>query len=121
LLQEDTPQEDSDDEEDDQHDSSLEVQAEFQDGELVWGPHGNFPSWPGKLIRSDETDKVMVCWFGNKDTTQVDTQTLKSLSDGLEAHHRERKKLRKGRKMNASLEKAIQEAMIELDRMSEVE
>ena len=27
----------------------------------------------------------------------------------------------RGRKMNASLEKAIQEAMIELDRMSEVE
>lgn len=77
------------------HDSSMEVQTEFQDGELVWGPHGNFPSWPGKLIRFDGSSKVMVCWFGNKDTTQVDTQTLKSLSDGLEAHHRERKKLRK--------------------------
>lgn len=83
------------DEEEEQHDSSLEVQEGFQDGELVWGPHGNFPSWPGKLIRSDCSTKVLVCWFGNKDTTQVDTETLKSLSDGLEAHHRERKKLRK--------------------------
>ena len=85
------------DDEYEQHDSSLEVQQEFQDGELVWGPHGNFPSWPGKLIRSDQdrSTKVWVCWFGNKDTTQVDTHSLKSLSDGLEAHHRERSKLRK--------------------------
>ena len=83
------------DDEEELHDSSMEIQTEFQDGELVWGPHGNFPSWPGKLIRFDGSSKVMVCWFGNKDTTQVDTQTLKSLSDGLEAHHRERKKLRK--------------------------
>ena len=83
------------DDEDDQNDSSFDVQTDFQDGELVWGPHGNFPSWPGKLIRSDRSKKVLVCWFGNKDTTQVDTESLKSLSDGLEAHHRERKKLRK--------------------------
>lgn len=114
-------QEESEDDEDDQNDSSFDVQTDFQDGELVWGPHGNFPSWPGKLIRSDRSKKVLVCWFGNKDTTQVDTESLKSLSDGLEAHHRERKKLRKGRKMNASLEKAIQEAMVELDRMSEAD
>ena len=57
-------------------------------------PPKDGPSWPGKLIRFDGSSKVMVCWFGNKDTTQVDTQKLKSLSDGLEVHHRERKKLR---------------------------
>merc|ERR1719479_154208 len=93
---------------------------QFSVGELVWGPHGTFPSWPGKLVRFErDGSKVLVCWFGNRDTSQVNSHSLKSLSDGLEAHHRERKKLRKGRKMNAGLEKAIQEAMMELDRMTD--
>merc|ERR1719225_1558583 len=99
--------------------SSSKYTKQFSVGELVWGPHGTFPSWPGKLVRFErDGSKVLVCWFGNRDTSQVNSHSLKSLSDGLEAHHRERKKLRKGRKMNASLEKAIQEAMMELDRMS---
>ena len=69
---------------------------QFSVGELVWGPHGTFPSWPGKLIRFErDGSKVLVCWFGNRDTSQVNPHYLKSLSDGLEAHHRERKKLRK--------------------------
>ena len=68
----------------------------FSVGELVWGPHGTFPSWPGKLVRFErDGSKVLVCWFGNRDTSQVNSHYLKSLSDGLEAHHRERKKLRK--------------------------
>ena len=69
---------------------------QFSVGELVWGPHGTFPSWPGKLVRFErDGSKVLVCWFGNRDTSQVNPHYLKSLSDGLEAHHRERKKLRK--------------------------
>jgi len=69
---------------------------QFNVGELVWGPHGTFPSWPGKLVRFErDGSKVLVCWFGNRDTSQVNPDYLKSLSDGLEAHHRERKKLRK--------------------------
>jgi len=47
--------------------------------------------------------------------TQVEKSKLKTLSEGLEDHHRERKNSRKGKKINTSLEKAIQEAMSELD------
>jgi len=62
-----------------------------------------------------DKDLAWVCWFGNRQVSQVEVHRLKTLTEGLEAHHRERKKLRKGRKMNSSLEKAIQEAMLELD------
>ena len=76
--------------------SSTKVPKTFSVGELVWGPHGTFPSWPGKLVRFErDGSKVLVCWFGNRDTSQVNSHHLKSLSDGLEDHHRERKKLRK--------------------------
>merc|ERR1712051_834203 len=102
------------------NEKSTKVLKTFSEGELVWGPHGTFPSWPGKLVRFErDGSKVLVCWFGNRETSQVNSHYLKSLSDGLEDHHRERKKLRKGRKMNAGLEKAIQEAMMELDRMTD--
>ena len=76
--------------------SSTKVPKTFSEGELVWGPHGTFPSWPGKLVRFErDGSKVLVCWFGNRETSQVNSHYLKSLSDGLEDHHRERKKLRK--------------------------
>ena len=75
---------------------STKVPKTFSEGELVWGPHGTFPSWPGKLVRFErDGSKVLVCWFGNRETSQVNSHYLKSLSDGLEDHHRERKKLRK--------------------------
>ena len=81
---------------DDDEDKSPKSSRQFSVGELVWGPHGTFPSWPGKLVRFErDGSKVLVCWFGNRDTSQVNSHSLKSLSDGLEAHHRERKKLRK--------------------------
>ena len=68
----------------------------FAVGEVVWGAHGNFPSWPGKLIgTSPEKETVKVCWFGTKEESEVSPLELKSLSDGLEAHHKERSKLRK--------------------------
>ncbi len=69
---------------------------QFGVGEVIWGPHSGFPSWPGKLMkRSPSGNKAKVCWFGTKEVGEVDTLNLKNLSDGLEAHHRERKKLRK--------------------------
>ncbi|CAB4061814.1 MBD5 [Lepeophtheirus salmonis] len=89
---------------------------DFKIGDLVWGPFGAFPSWPGKLIRgADEEQKVLICWFGSKAITEEDPTILKTLSEGFDAHHKERKKMRKSRKLNANLEKAIQEAMMELD------
>ena len=27
----------------------------FQTGDVVWGPHGNFPSWPGKLVSAPQS------------------------------------------------------------------
>ena len=71
----------------------------FEVGEVIWGPHGSFPSWPGKVLKrlssGSGVQRARVCWFGNKEVSEVDAFALKSLSDGLEAHHRERKKLRK--------------------------
>merc|ERR1719391_104716 len=92
--------------------SGRRVPLVFQTGDVVWGPHGNFPSWPGKLVSAPQSqpsadgeaagggvvegEKAVVCWFGNRDITSVDSRDLKSLSEGLEAHHKERQKLRKG-------------------------
>ncbi|XP_035219299.1 uncharacterized protein LOC118192418 [Stegodyphus dumicola] len=98
----------------------------FNDGDLVWGQIRGFPSWPGKLVREDEVKgthksedgKLWVRWFGDHTFTQVEPEKLKTLSEGLEAHHRARKRHRRGRKMNTQLENAIQEAMMELDRQS---
>ncbi|XP_015606135.1 mucin-17 isoform X6 [Cephus cinctus] len=91
-------------------------------GELVWGAARGNPAWPGKVesLGPPGSLTVWVRWYGGgRGLTQVDAKTLKSLSDGLEAHHRARKKFRKSRKLNMQLENAIQEAMAELDRMSE--
>ena len=69
----------------------------FHLGEVVWGPHGTFPSWPGKVVTPSPCPgaKAVICWFGNKDVTAVDSADLKSLSEGLEEHHKQRQKLRK--------------------------
>lgn len=99
----------------------------FNVGDLVWGQIRGFPSWPGKLVNEDEVKghvkseegKLWVKWFGDHTFTQVEPEKLKTLSEGLEAHHRARRKYRKGRKMNSHLENAIQEAMLELDRQME--
>ncbi|XP_037516228.1 mucin-5AC isoform X1 [Rhipicephalus sanguineus] len=99
----------------------------FDIGDLVWGQSKGFPSWPGKLVRPDqvrghhiisEDGKLWVQWFGDHTFTQVEPDKLKTLSEGLEAHHRARKKHRRGRKLNGNLENAIQEAMMELDRQT---
>ncbi|GAB1610191.1 mucin-3A-like, partial [Argonauta hians] len=98
----------------------------FNTGDLVWGQIRGFPSWPGKLVdisevkgnQKPEDGKLWVEWFSDHTFTQVEPEKLKTLSEGLEAHHRARKKYRKGRKMNSHLEAAIQEAMLELDHQN---
>ena len=71
---------------------------DFRVGDLVWGPAHGFPSWPGKLVGGHgerERGRVWVCWFGTREMSQVEGHRLKTLSEGLEAHHRERKKSRR--------------------------
>ncbi|KAF7408557.1 hypothetical protein HZH66_003094 [Vespula vulgaris] len=97
-------------------------QWKLEVGELVWGAARGSPAWPGKVesLGPPGTMTVGVRWYGGGGTlTQVDVKALKSLSEGLEAHHRARKKFRKSRKLNMQLENAIQEAMAELDKISE--
>uniref|UniRef100_A0A182MZQ3 PWWP domain-containing protein n=1 Tax=Anopheles dirus TaxID=7168 RepID=A0A182MZQ3_9DIPT len=107
----------------------------FRVGDLVWGAVRGFPAWPGKVLREPCDDvpaqqqhqqppdqparnSVWVRWFGTGRTNaeRVDVATLRSLSEGLDMHHRAQKDARKSRKLNAQLEQAIQEAMQELDR-----
>jgi methyl-CpG-binding domain protein 5 len=70
-------------------------------GELVWGAVRGHPAWPGKVINPPEgfntpSDCAWVRWFGGRPNAEmVSTQTLKSLSDGLEAHHKAQKDTRK--------------------------
>ncbi len=83
--------------------SSSAVPRSFSAGDVVWGPCSNFPSWPGKLLEDArvtkdlvaEPESARVCWFGSKEESVVPVASLKDLSDGLEAHHKERKRLRK--------------------------
>ncbi|XP_050079225.1 mucin-19 [Anopheles maculipalpis] len=64
-----------------------------------------------------QQDHVWVRWFGagRASAERVEVETLQSLSEGLEIHHRAQKDARKSRKLNAQLEQAIQQAMQELD------
>ncbi|XP_047403345.1 methyl-CpG-binding domain protein 5 isoform X4 [Sciurus carolinensis] len=100
----------------------------FNVGDLVWGQFKGLTSWPGKLVREDdvhnscqqspEEGKVWVMWFGLHTFTQVEPEKLKTLTEGLEAYSRARKRNRKSGKLNNHLEAAIHEAMSELDKMS---
>lgn len=67
-------------------------------GDVVWGAVHGCPSWPGKLVEfGDKREgKVWVRWFGrDKAPSEVDVTTLQTLTEGLDAHHRARKKCRK--------------------------
>ncbi|XP_033877523.1 methyl-CpG-binding domain protein 5-like isoform X4 [Acipenser ruthenus] len=96
----------------------------FNAGDLVWGQIKGFPSWPGKLVREEEVHnssvqnteegKVWVMWFGVHTFTQVEPGKLKTLTEGLEAFNRARKRNRKGGKLNHHLEAAIHEAVSEM-------
>lgn len=66
----------------------------FVVGDLIWGPAKTYPAWPGKIIEVDGNE-VSVKWFGSdKFITKLDTSSLQTLSEGLDAHHQARKKCR---------------------------
>ncbi|XP_041460362.1 uncharacterized protein LOC121411618 [Lytechinus variegatus] len=101
---------------------------EFETGDLVWGQIRGYSSWPGKLVsdaevkgqKKKEEGKVWVMWFGDHSFTQVEPTKLKTLTEGLEAHHKARTRHRtRHRTLTSSLEAAIQEAMMELDNKAE--
>lgn len=73
-------------------------QRKLEVGELVWGAARGSPAWPGKVesLGPPGTMTVWVRWYGGGGgRSQVEVKALKSLSEGLEAHHRARKKFRK--------------------------
>lgn len=70
-------------------------------GELVWGAARGHPAWPGKVVIAPDggatpCDSVWVRWFGSRPNIElVAISSLKSLSEGLEAHHKAQKNIRK--------------------------
>ncbi|XP_039267254.2 uncharacterized protein LOC120342480 isoform X2 [Styela clava] len=101
-------------------------------GDLVWGQMRGFPSWPGKIVKPSEVrgllqraplsdGKVWVKWFGDHTFTQMNPADLRTMTEGLEAHHKSRKKGRtRHRKISIHLETAIQEAVDELEQQQEL-
>ena len=78
------------------HHSSHGSSRPYSLGDIVWGPINGSPSWPGKVVSQDEDrTKLWVCWFQSRQVTQIEISKLKSLSEGLEDHHRERKNSRR--------------------------
>lgn len=75
--------------------------ATFCIGELVWGAARGHPAWPGKIVSPPEgvatsSDSTWVQWFGGRPNVElVSINSLKSLSEGLEAHHKAQKDTRK--------------------------
>ncbi|XP_030435701.1 methyl-CpG-binding domain protein 5 isoform X2 [Gopherus evgoodei] len=87
----------------------------FNVGDLVWGQIKGLTSWPGKLVREEEVHNSCQ---QNTEEGKVEPEKLKTLTEGLEAYNRARKRNRKSGKLNNHLEAAIHEAMSELDKMS---
>ncbi|NXL79000.1 MBD5 protein, partial [Leptocoma aspasia] len=87
----------------------------FNVGDLVWGQLKGLTSWPGKLGREEEVHNSCQ---QNAEEGKVEPEKLKTLTEGLEAFSRARKRNRKSGKLNNHLEAAIHEAMSELDKMS---
>ncbi|XP_064143290.1 methyl-CpG-binding domain protein 5 isoform X4 [Loxodonta africana] len=87
----------------------------FNVGDLVWGQIKGLTSWPGKLVREDDVHNS--CQQSPQEG-KVEPEKLKTLTEGLEAYSRARKRNRKSGKLNNHLEAAIHEAMSELDKMS---
>lgn len=76
----------------------------FAINELVWGPARGHPAWPGKImmppdgvVAATSSDSTWVQWFGGRPhhIELVNVSALKSLSEGLDAHHRAQKDTRK--------------------------
>ena len=71
-------------------------------GDVVWGCAQGSAAWPGKVEALDPITNGLspvaawIRWYGgNNSISRVEIKNLKSLSDGLEAHHKARKKFRK--------------------------
>lgn len=70
-------------------------------GELIWGAARGHPAWPGKIVSAPPgvftpNDSTWVRWFGGRNNVEmVAISSLKSLSDGLDAHHKAQKDTRK--------------------------
>uniref|UniRef100_A0A8C0RK90 Methyl-CpG-binding domain protein 5 n=1 Tax=Canis lupus familiaris TaxID=9615 RepID=A0A8C0RK90_CANLF len=90
----------------------------FNVGDLVWGQIKGLTSWPGKLVREDDVHNSCQ---QSPEEGKVEPEKLKTLTEGLEAYSRARKRNRKSGKLNNHLEAAIHEAMSELDKMSGTE
>lgn len=74
----------------------------FKIGDLIWGATRGCDAWPGKIVNGPDdgeptsSDCVWVKWFGGRQNTEMMLcSTLKSLSEGLEAHHAAQKDTRK--------------------------
>lgn len=85
----------------------------FSLGELIWGPVRGHNYWPGKIVagrngttttttikasanNNNNNATCYVQWFGRKSSIEmVPFASLKSLSDGLDAHHKAQKENRK--------------------------
>ncbi|XP_016061027.1 PREDICTED: methyl-CpG-binding domain protein 5 isoform X2 [Miniopterus natalensis] len=87
----------------------------FNMGDLVWGQIKGLTSWPGKLVREDDVHNLCQ---QSPEEGKVEPEKLRTLTEGLEAYSRARKRNRKSGKLNNHLEAAIHEAMSELDKMS---
>lgn len=68
---------------------------------MVWGSVRGYPAWPGKIINAPNgvesgSETAWVKWFGRKPNIElISIKDLKSLSEGLDAHHKAQKDIRK--------------------------
>lgn len=75
--------------------------AIFCVGEVIWGPARGHPAWPGKIVSAPDglatpSDSTWVRWFGGRPNIELVTiGSLKSLTEGFEAHHKAQKDTRK--------------------------
>jgi len=63
----------------------------LSEGDVVWGAVRGTTAWPGKIVSTPDSDTVLVRWFGGAFTTsptRMRRKDLKTLSEGLDAHHR---------------------------------
>jgi PWWP domain len=78
-----------------------QTSSNFKIGDLIWGATRGCDAWPGKVVNGPDgepnsSDCVWVKWFGGRQNTEMMLcSTLKSLSEGLEAHHAAQKDTRK--------------------------
>ncbi|XP_061039808.1 methyl-CpG-binding domain protein 5 isoform X4 [Eubalaena glacialis] len=74
----------------------------FNVGDLVWGQIKGLTSWPGKLVREDD---VHSSCQQSPEEGKVEPEKLKTLTEGLEAYSRARKRNRKFTKSHRETDK----------------